>query len=117
MDAAILKRAQDWARAGGEESFQRRPEHQAEGSIRERVREPTTDDATSIRRALKNQRKENGGVEKEPNAACPPNTGQVAQSLPGDRPNGESDRGVKNKADRYAIVRLGQKGRVSGTDR
>ena len=74
MDAANFRRAQDWARAEGVESFQQRPQHQAEGSIKERVREPITDDATPIMRALKNQRKEIGGVDKEHDTAkCPPN--------------------------------------------
>ena len=103
MDAANLRRAQDWARAEGQEPLQQRPRHQTEGSIGERVREPNTDDATPTTKVVEHQRKENGGVGKEPDAAkCPPNAEHVTQ------PHG----GTNNKADRYATLRLGQKGRA-----
>ncbi len=82
--------------------------HQTEGSIRERVREPTTDDAAPTMKVVEHQRKENGGVEKEPDAAkCPSNVDHVAQ------PHG----GMNDKADRYAILRLGKKGRARDRQR
>ena len=111
MDAANLRRAQDWARAEGLESFAQRPRHQTEGSIRERVREPTTDDAAPTTKVVEHQRKENGGLEKEPDAAkAPPNAEQDAHFLPGDRRKCESDGEVNNNAERYATLRLGLKG-------
>ena len=79
----------------------------------------TEDDATPILKVVEHLRKENRGWEKEPDAVKgSPNAEQDAQFLPGDRRNGAGDGGVNdNKADRYATLRLGQRGRTSRTDR